>query len=146
MFPLEPSGAPALPYNVRALTRDNKVTGTRHLMVSQTDCALVVFVYFSQLDFADASFLVVGHPVHGAVGALADRAKLIAPEDQASFSRKSEPRIVLAGPDTIDAGGVEGIISPIAGSRPAGYIYSLSNVVHLGRVGDGVSNLVVVVI
>ena len=105
MFPLQASGAPALPYNVRALTCDNKVTGTRHLMVSQTDCALVVFVYFADLDFTEASFLVVGHPAHGAVGGLADRAKIIAPEDQVQFSLKSEPRIVLSGPESVAVGG-----------------------------------------
>jgi len=105
MFPLEPSGAPALPYNVRALTCDNKVTGTRHLMVNQTDCALVVFVYFAGLDLTESSFLVVGHPAHGAVGALADRAKMIAPEDQVLYSVKSEPRIALSGPDTVAAAG-----------------------------------------
>lgn len=105
MFPLESSGAPALPYNVRASTCDNKVTGTRHLMVSQTDCALVVFVYFAGLDFTESSFLVVGHPAHGAVGDLADRAKMIAPEDQVLYSVKSEPRIVLSGPDEIATAG-----------------------------------------
>ena len=105
MFPLQSSGAPALPYNVRALTCDNKVTGTRHLMVSQTNCALVVFVYFADLDFTEASFLVVGHPAHGAVGGLADKAKMIAPEDQVLYSVKSEPRIVLSGPESVAVGG-----------------------------------------
>ena len=105
MFRLDSMGVPTVPFNVRALTLNNKVTGTRHLQVSQNDCALVVFVYFAHLDFTEASFLVVGHPAHGAVGTLADRARIIDPKDQVHYSVKSEPRIILSGPESIPAGG-----------------------------------------
>jgi hypothetical protein len=106
MFQLDATGAPMLPFNVRAATVNTKVTGSRHLMVGQNDCALVVFVYFASLDFSDASFLVVGHPVHGAVGPLSDKARLIAPDQQAAHSQRSEPRILLSGPGSVPAGGM----------------------------------------
>jgi hypothetical protein len=120
MFPLDLAGAPATPYNARALTVNSKATGTRHLLVEQANCALVAFVYFRQLDFTEASFLVIGHPKYGAVGRLAEEAQIIAPEEQIAFTRRSEPRIAVSGPETIPAGGEAELTCRLvdAGGRP----------------------------
>ncbi|MBM3950754.1 MAG: hypothetical protein FJ311_04800 [Rhodospirillales bacterium] len=122
MFPLDLAGAPSTPYNARALTVNSKATGTRHLLVEQANCALVAFVYFRQLDFTEASFLVIGHPRHGAIGRLAERAKRIAPEKQADYTRRSEPRIAIGGPETIPVGGEAELACRLvdAKGRPAG--------------------------
>lgn len=105
MFPIGISGAPETPYNARTLTVNTKATGSRHLMVSQHGCALVVFVYFRQLDFTEASYLLIGHPTHGAVGDLAARATIIKPEAQIEHTLRGEPRITISGPDTLAVGG-----------------------------------------
>lgn len=120
MFPLDLSGAPATPYNARALTVNSKATGARHLLVEQANCALVAFVYFRQIDFTEASFLVIGHPRHGAVGRLAEEAQIIAPEEQIAFTRRSEPRIAVNGPETVPAGGEAELTCRLvdAGGRP----------------------------
>ena len=99
MFPIGISGAPGTPYNARTSTVNTKTTGSRHLMVARQGCALVVFVYFRQLDFTEASFLVIGHPTHGAVGGLADRATIIKPEAQIDHTLRGNPRITINGPD-----------------------------------------------
>ena len=104
MFPIGISGAPATPYNARTLTVNTKATGSRHLMVSRHGCALVVFAYFRQLDFTEASFLVIGHPTHGAVGGLAERATIIKPEAQTDYTLRGNPGITIGGPDTVAAG------------------------------------------
>ncbi len=104
MFPIGITGAPVTPYNARTLTVNTKTTGSRHLMVARQGCALVVFVYFRQLDFTEASFLVVGHPTHGAVGGLADRATIIKPEAQIDHTLRGSPGIIISGPDTVVAG------------------------------------------
>lgn len=116
MFPIAISGAPATPYNARALTVNSKSTGTRHLRVSQHGCALVVFHYFRQLDLTEASFLVIGHPKHGAVGELVDRATLIEPDAQIEHTRRGEPRLVISGPDTVVAGETAELICRLTSS------------------------------
>ena len=116
MFPIGISGAPGTPYNARTLTVNTKTTGSRHLMVSRHGCALVVFAYFRQLDFTEASFLVIGHPTHGAVGGLADRATIIKPEAQIDHTLRGNPRITINGPDTVPAGGEAELLCRITSS------------------------------
>lgn len=116
MFPIGISGAPATPYNARALTVNSKSTGTRHLRVSQHGCALMVFHYFQQLDLTEASFLVIGHPKHGAVGGLADRAILIEPDAQIEHTLRGEPRLVVSGPDSIAPGEAVELICRLSSS------------------------------
>lgn len=116
MFPISISGAPGTPYNARTLTVNTKTTGSRHLMVARQGCALVVFVYFRQLDFTEASFLVIGHPTHGAVGGLADRATIIKPEAQIDHTLRGNPRITINGPDTVPAGGEAELLCRITSS------------------------------
>lgn len=116
MFPIGISGAPATPYNARALTVNSKSTGTRHLRVAQHGCALVVFHYFRHLDLTEANFLVIGHPKHGAVGRLAERATMIEPEAQIDYTMKGEPRLSITGPETVAAGDSVELVSRLTSS------------------------------
>ena len=116
MFPIGISGAPETPYNARTLTVNTKATGSRHLKVSQHGCALVVFVYFQQLDLTEASYLVIGHPTYGAVGDPAARATMIEPDRQIDHTLRGEPRISISGPDTVTVGGEVELICRISSS------------------------------